>query len=46
MFNFTDSEKTVDLDKVYFDLLEQKEISGELCLPVCGYYVLCENKGG
>ncbi len=42
IFNFTDSEKTVTLDKKYIDMLTDKEVEGVLTLPVCGYYVLNE----
>ncbi len=40
VFNFTDSEKNIILDKAYYDVLSEKEVSGELSLPLCGYYVL------
>ena len=40
VFNFTDSEKNITLDKAYYDVLSEKEVSGELSLPLCGYYVL------
>lgn len=42
IFNFTDSEKTVTLDKKYIDMLTDKEVEGVLTLPLCGYYVLNE----
>ncbi len=42
IFNFTDCAKTITLDKTYYDMLAEKDVSGELSLPVCGYYVLCE----
>ena len=43
IFNFTDTEKTVQLDKAYYDVLKEKETSGDYTLGVCGYAVLQEN---
>lgn len=40
IFNFTEEEKTVTLDKGYCDILTNTVLSGEIKLPVCGYLVL------
>lgn len=40
IFNFSDNAKTVILDKKYYDVLNEKEASGELLLSVCGFAVL------
>lgn len=40
IFNFTEEEKSVTLDKDYYDIFAEKTVSGELKLPLCGYYVL------
>ncbi len=40
IFNFSEEEKTAVLDKTYTDVLGEKEVSGTLTLPVCGYAVL------
>ena len=40
LFNFTEEEQCVSLDRAYLDVLAEKELSGEISLPVCGYLVL------
>ncbi len=40
VFNFTEEEQTVSLDKAYTDVLHETELSGEITMPVCGYLVL------
>ena len=40
LMNFTDEEKTAELDGEYTDVLNEKKVSGKLPLPVCGYAVL------
>ncbi len=40
IFNFTEEEQHVCLDKAYFDVLNETEIAGKISLPVCGYLVL------
>ena len=40
LFNFTEEEQTVSLDKAYLDVLNETELTGEITLPVCGYLVL------
>lgn len=40
VFNFTDEEKNITLDKEYSDVLAEKNVSGKITLPVCGYLVL------
>ena len=40
ILNFSDSEKTVTLDKEYRDIIHDTTISGNITLPVCGYLVL------
>lgn len=40
IFNFTDEKQTVTLDKSYFDMLNEKEVSEKYTLPVCGYAIL------
>ena len=40
LFNFTDEPQTVKLDGTYRDVLNDKDVNGELTLPVCGYAVL------
>lgn len=40
LMNFTDSEKTAELDGEYTDVLSGEKLSGKLLLPVCGYAVL------
>lgn len=40
IINFSDSEKSVKLDKIYFDVLNEKEVSDTLTLPECGYYII------
>lgn len=40
LFNFSDKIQTAVLDRVYFDIFGEKEVSGEITLPLCGYIVL------
>ncbi len=40
VMNFSDTEKTVKLDKEYKDVVNNTVINGEIKLPVCGYLVL------
>ena len=40
LFNFTEEEQTVSLDKAYLDVLNETELTGEITLSVCGYLVL------
>ena len=40
LFNFSDSVQTAVLDKNYYDIFGEKEVSGEITLPLCGYAVL------
>ncbi len=40
LFNFTEEEQTVSLDRTYTDVLNETELAGEITLPVCGYLVL------
>lgn len=40
LMNFTDSEKTVKLDREYTDILSGEKVCGTLALPVCGYMVI------
>lgn len=40
LMNFTDEEKTAELDGEYTDVLNDCKVSGKLTLPVCGYAVL------
>ena len=38
--NFSDTEKTVSLDKEYKNIIDNTLVSGEIALPVCGYIIL------
>ncbi len=40
LFNFSEKEQSVTLDRTYTDVLAEKEASDVLTLPVCGYKVL------
>jgi beta-galactosidase len=40
LFNFTEEEQSVSLDRAYTDVLNKTEVSGDISLPVCGYLVL------
>lgn len=40
IFNFTEKEQSVCLDKAYTDVLNETELSEEITIPVCGYLVL------
>ncbi|MBQ6898181.1 MAG: beta-galactosidase [Clostridia bacterium] len=40
LFNFTEEEQTVSLDRTYTAMLNETELTGEITLPVCGYLVL------
>ena len=40
VMNFSDSKKTVSLDKEYADIINGGTVSGETSLPVCGYLIL------
>ena len=40
VFNFTEKEQSVCLDKAYTDVLNETELSEEITIPVCGYLVL------
>ncbi len=40
VMNFSDSEKTVRLDKEYKDVVNDAVINGEVKLPVCSYLIL------
>ena len=40
IMNFADEEKTVTLDKEYFNVIDEKSVSGDVKLPVCGYMII------
>lgn len=40
VMNFSDSEKTIKLDREYKDVVNGKLINGEIKIPVCGYLIL------
>lgn len=40
VMNFSDSEKTVTLDKEYKNTVSGESVSGKTVLPVCGYLIL------
>ena len=40
IFNFADYEQSIALDREYRDILDDRTVSGECTLPVCGYLVL------
>ncbi len=40
VMNFSDSEKTVTLDKEYKNIVDGTLVKGEITLPLCGYLVL------
>lgn len=40
VMNFSDSEKTVSLDRDYKDVVNDTVINGKIKLPVCGYLIL------
>ena len=40
VMNFSDTEKTVTLDKEYKNIVEETTINGKVKLPVCGYLIL------
>lgn len=40
IFNFADYEQSIALDREYRDILNDRTVSGECTLPVCGYLVL------
>ena len=40
VMNFSDEDKTVELDREYYDVLNDKKINGNVTVPVCGYLIL------
>lgn len=38
--NYSGKERTVALDKAYHELLTDRDVSGEVTLPICGVMVL------
>ena len=40
VMNFSDTEKTVTLDKEYKDIVNNTTVCGKIKLPVCGYIIL------
>ncbi len=40
VMNFSDTEKTVTLDKKYKNIVDDTPVSGAITLPVCGYLIL------
>ena len=40
MQNYSGKECTVALDKAYHELLTDRDVSGEVTLPICGVMVL------
>ena len=38
--NYSGEERTVALDKAYHELLTDRDVSGEVTLPICGVMVL------
>lgn len=40
IFNFTDEEKSVSLDKTYYDVLNECEVSDSVTVGKCGYLIL------
>ncbi len=40
VMNFSDTEKTVTLDKEYKNIVDDTTVCGEITLPLCGYIIL------
>ncbi len=40
IMNFSDSDKTVTLDKAYTDIINSNEVKGDVIVPACGYLIL------
>ncbi len=40
IMNFSDTEKTVSLDKEYKNILNNTTVNGEITLPICGYLII------
>ncbi len=40
IFNFSENEEEISLDKTYYDVINESEASGKITLSVCGYAIL------